>query len=127
MQLPDGYHGPSAKDNDPNGRNALIATRFAYFCGKALRIPWDVRPHIPSGRSSRGTRTHDLVKAERFIDCVFEIANSPLMARPHQWPNKDTCWKTYDANAPSQKHARVEEDSEGSDRGSPSAPGTRRG
>ena len=124
VQLPNGYHGPSEKDCDLNGWNALIATHFAYFGGKALRIPRNMRPEVPPGQSAHGTQTHDLVKAKRFIDYIFEIASARVMAHPHQWPSNDTSWRTHDANAPNQKHARVEEKSEGSDRRSPSTRGT---
>lgn len=124
VQLPNGFHGPSAKDCDLYGRHALIATRFAYFGGKPLRIPRNVRPRIPLGQSAHGTRTHDLVKAKGFIDYVFEIASARVMAHPHQWPSKDTSWRTLDAHAPKRKHAGGEEKPERSDRPSPSTPGT---
>lgn len=124
VQLPNGFHGPSEKVSDLNGRNALIATRFAYFGGKAPRIPRNVRPELPPGQSAHGTQTHDLVKARHFIDHVFEIASAGVMADPHQWPSKNNCLRTHDANAPNRTHAGVEEKSEGSDRPSPSTSGT---
>ncbi|MDE0104088.1 MAG: hypothetical protein OXN89_17075 [Bryobacterales bacterium] len=108
-QLPNGHHGASEKARDLGGMYALIATRFAYFGAEPLRIPSNLRPDVPRGQSSQGTRTHDSERAKRFIDYVFDVAKAPVMARPHQWPRADASWHRQDADVPDQENTRVED------------------
>lgn len=119
-QLPNDHHGPDQKDHDLNGRHALIGRRFAYFGVEALRVPRDVRPEVPKGQSPNGTRTHDSVRAKRFIGHVFGVASAPVMARPHQWSRGDASWTSRDAEVPGPEHSRSEDDSESLERRSPS-------
>ena len=119
-QLPNCHHGPEEKDHDLNGLHALITRRFAYFGVEALPVPRHVRPYVPAGQSAHGTETRDPTRVESFIDYVFSVADSPVMARPHQWPRRDASWKTRDADVPDPGHSRTKEDSEGSERRSPS-------
>ena len=98
-QVPNKHHGPEEKDHDLNGRNALIARRFAYFGVEALRVPREVRPNVPTGQSGHGTETRDRTRVQGFIDYVFGTAHAPVIARPHQWPPGDASWKGLDAAA----------------------------
>ena len=115
-QLPNGHHGPNEKDRDLNGQHALIATCFGYFGSDALRVPRDMRPDVPPGQSAHGTRTRDSAKAKRFIKHVFDVANAPVMARPHQWPRADASWRTQDADVPDLERPKADEDSASSER-----------
>ena len=119
-QVPNDHHGPDRKDHDLKGRNALIARRFAYFGVEALPVPRHVHPNVSAGQSPHGTETRDLARAKRFIEYVFGVAHAPVMARPHQWPRADSSWKTHDADAPEQERSETEEDSNRTERRSPS-------
>ena len=110
-QLPNRQHGSDQKDHDLKGRNALIASRFVYFGSDPLAVPPEVRPTVPAGQSSHGTLTHDLTKAERFIEYVFRVADACVMAPPHKWPGADSTWKTHEADASDQKLSETEENS----------------
>ena len=111
IQLPNRHHGPDRKDHDLSGRNALIASRFAYFGQEALPVPPELRPNVPAGQSGHGTETRDLVRVTRFIDYFLNVADAPVMARPHRWPRTDASWKTHDGDAPEQGLSETDESS----------------
>lgn len=79
--------------HDIGGKFVLIANRFVYFGRNVLIIPPEVRPNIPKGQHPNGYQTHDIERAQQFIDYVFGKAGSRrILGPPTIWPLEDESW-----------------------------------
>jgi hypothetical protein len=91
----DGCGGHESRKHDVSGWFVLISTQFAYFGRNALHIPFELRPDVPRGQSSHGSRTYNTDRAQAFVDYVFESAgDQQVVGPPHAWPAGDESWRT---------------------------------
>lgn len=83
-----------AKDHakDVGGRCVLVAERFCYFGSEPLVVPPDIRPVVPRGQSSHGSRTWDEARAEAFIAFVLGHGEG-VHAAPTSSPHGDHSWR----------------------------------
>lgn len=85
-------HDESNMEDDLSGKFVLVGVRFHYFGSNPLVVPAHVRPTVPAGVAGAGYLTHDLSRAQAFIDFVSRNAQGPL-APPTDWPPDDESWR----------------------------------
>lgn len=73
------------KIKDINGNNVLISDYFFYFGSMPVRIPKEFSPDIPKGSTRYGKRTHDPIRAYRFIKYIKDNYRTGKINNPYSW------------------------------------------
>ncbi len=79
---------PEKKKHDLSGKYVLISKCFYYFGSSPIKIDKKIRPSIPKGQSAHGVRTHEIEKAEKFIQHIQNKYQVGTVNTPHIWPDE---------------------------------------
>jgi hypothetical protein len=85
QQLSNPYHNQNDMLRDISGEFVLISDEFYYFGVDAIKIPKNIRPIVPKGQSSSGSRTDELC-AQQFIDWIKSSYSVGRHGKPHSFP-----------------------------------------
>ncbi|MBU1356934.1 MAG: hypothetical protein KJ620_10250 [Candidatus Edwardsbacteria bacterium] len=87
-QIPNHNHTEKNKGKDLSGKYVLVSNVFYYFGSKPIIIPNDIRPKVPKGQSSHGSRTYDTKVINDFLSYMGSKYQKGRQGQPHSWFNK---------------------------------------
>ncbi len=100
IQLENKNHASKHQQRDLSGEFVLVSDRFYYFGGRPLafgngpeQIPRAMRPKVPVSQTHYGVLTHDIERAEQFVNFVTEKFSIGVHNAPHFWSSNDVSWE----------------------------------
>lgn len=89
QQVENKNHKDWDQTHDLSGKFILISECFYYFGAESISIPIEIRPNVPTGVSAHGARTHDIERANKFIEYIQSNFPLCLVNRPHTWTEEE--------------------------------------
>ena len=91
--IPNPNHTENNKEKDLSGKYVLISNIFYYFGSVPIIIPENIKPIVPNGQSSHGSRTYDNRIINDFLSYIKTNYKMGMHSHPHSWFKNDLSWK----------------------------------